>query len=163
MVGELRRADMANIVGKAAILIDRPADVVWDWVVNPANMPLWVHDVDEPGNWIDEGSASAGSKYRIDYKYGRKTNEIIFEVLDADRGNSFIVNTVEGPYPILVEYGFDSTNDGSGTNLTINMNARSDSAFTAAMFVVTGWFAKWFMKRRLKNELEDVKAEVEKI
>ena len=154
---------MANIVGEAALSIDKPADVVWDWVVDPANMHLWVHDVDEPGSWVDDGSAASGSKYRIDYKYGRKTNEIIFEVMAAERGKSFVVDTVAGPYPILVRYGFASTRGGAKTELTINMNARSDSWFTAVLFVLTGWFAKWFMKRRLRSELEDVKREIQKL
>ena len=152
-----------NIVGEAAILVDRPNNVVWDWVVDPTNMHLWVKDVDEPGSWIDDGGPTVGSRYRIDYKYGRKTNEIVFEVMTATPHKSFTVDTVVGPYPILVSYGFDEMNDGAATELTINMNARSDSRFTAALFVVTGWFAKWFMKRRLQSELRDIKREIEKL
>ena len=152
-----------NIIGEAVITIDRPCDVVWGWVVDPANMHLWVHDVDEPGSWIDGGSATVGSRYRIDYKYGRKTNEIIFEVRDAQRGESFIVDTIEGPYPILVKYDFVPISDGAATELTINMKARSDSLFTAGLFALTGWFAKWFMKRRLQSEIADVKRKIEKL
>ena len=34
--------------------------------------------------------------------------------------------------------------------------ARSDSKFTAALFVLTGWFAKYFMRRMLNKELVDL-------
>jgi len=154
---------MANIVGEASVSIDRSSDVVWDWLVDPANMHLWVKDVDDPGRWIDDGEATVGSRYRILYKYGRKPNEIVFEVKTADRGKWFEVDTVSGPYPILVNYGFVGSENGDSTELTINMNARSDSKFTAVLFVATGWFAKWFMNRRLQSELQAVKREVEAI
>ncbi len=150
-----------NIVGEAAISIDRPASTVWDWVVDPAKLHLWVKDIDEPGSWIDEAEATKGSRYRIDYKYGRKTNEIIFEVVAASPGKSFVVDTVEGPYPILVRYSFEESSTQTSTVVTINMNARSDSRFTAMLFIATGWFAKWFMKRRLQGELRDMKSKIE--
>ena len=68
---------------------------------------------------------------------------------------------MEGKYPILVEYEFEEDNDGSSTELRIIMHARSDSAFTAVLFILTGWFAKSFMNRRLANELENIKFELE--
>jgi uncharacterized protein YndB with AHSA1/START domain len=151
-----------NISGAAKVTIDRAVAEVWNWIVDPANLHLWVHDVDEPGSWIDEGGPTVGSRYRIDYKYGRKTNEIIFEAKDAVPGRTYVVDTVEGPYPILVNYKFEEANAGASTELTINMNARSDSTFTAVLFVLTGWFAGWFMKRRLRSELQQVKSEIEK-
>jgi uncharacterized protein YndB with AHSA1/START domain len=154
---------MASIVGKATVTIDRPANEVWDWVVDPANMHLWVQDVDEPGNWIDDGGPTTGSRYRIDYEYGRGTNEITFEVKAATPEKTFVTDTVKGPYPILVEYGFEESADGESTDLSIKMNARSESVFQFFVFILTGWFAKRFMKRRLENELAVMKSEIEKI
>jgi uncharacterized protein YndB with AHSA1/START domain len=145
---------MANIIGKANVTIDRPAIEVWDWITDPANMHLWVHDVDEPGSWLDDGKPIVGSRYQIDYNYGRKMNVITFEVKAADPGKTFAVDTVKGPYPIFVEYGFKPTNDGDSTELSIRMDARSESAFQVVLFLMTGWFAKRFMRRRLESEIE---------
>jgi hypothetical protein len=86
--------------------------------------------------------------YRL-HQYGRKTDEIIFEVRKAVLGETFIVDTVEGPYQVLVEFGFEEANGGISTELNIKMTARSDNYFTAVLFVLAGWFAKWFMNRRL--------------
>ena len=152
---------MASIVGRASVVIDRSAADVWDWIADPSNMHLWVKEVDDPGSWIIDGAPTVGLRYSIDYKYARNTNEIVFEVVEAVPGKRFIVDTVEGPYPILVEYEFEEANDGASTDLKIVMNARSDSAFTAVLFVLTGWFAKSFMNRRLANELENIKNELE--
>ncbi len=152
---------MANVVGAATITIVRPAGEVWEYVVNPSNLHNWVKDIDSPGNWIGDGGPSVGSRYRIDYKYGRKTNEIIFEVTAATPGDRFSTNTIEGPYPISVDYTFREADNDESTELTIVMNARSDSIFTAVLFIVTGWFAKPFMKKRLRGELSDLKQAIE--
>ncbi len=152
---------MAHIVGEAKVTINRPATEVWDWVVDPANMHLWVHNVDEPGNWLDGGGPTVGSRYRIDYDYGRKTNVITFEVKGADPGKTFVIDTVEGPYPIFVEYVFKAVSGGASTELSIRMDARSESAFQVVLFILTGLFAKRFMRRRLESELGNVKREIE--
>ena len=154
---------MASIVGKAVVAIDRPVIEVWVWIGNPANMHLWVQDVDEPGSWIFGDPATVGSRYRVDYEYGRGTNEITFEVTAATPEKLFVVDTIEGPYPILVEYGFEESADGESTDLRITMNARSESVFQFFLFIFTGWFAKKYMKRRLESELQSVKSEIEKI
>ena len=150
-----------KITGRAAITVDRAAEEVWNWVADPANLPLWAKDVDDSGVWLDDGEPTLGSRYRIDYNYGRKTNEIVFEVVRSEPGKSFAADTVTGKYPILVEYEFEETSDGASTELKIIMNARSDSVFTAVLFILTGWFAKSFMNRRLANELENIKNELE--
>ena len=70
---------MTNITGEATITIGRPANEAWDYVADPANLHTWVKNIDSPGNWLDGGGPDVGSRYRIDYNYGRNTNEIIFE------------------------------------------------------------------------------------
>ena len=150
-----------KITGRATVTIDRLAGDVWNWVADPANLPLWAKDVDDPGVWLDDGGPTVGSRYRIDYNYGRKTNEIVFEVVRSEPGKSYAADTVSGKYPILVEYEFAEADDGASTDLNIIMNARSDSVFTAVLFILTGWFAKSFMNRRLANELENIKNELE--
>jgi len=150
-----------KITGRATTTIDRPAPEVWNWVADPANLPVWAKDVDDPGVWLDEDGPTVGSRYRIDYNYGRKTNEIVFEVVRSEPGKSFAADTVTGKYPILVEYEFEEAGDGASTDLKIVMNARSDSTFTAVLFILTGWFGKSFMSRRLANELENIKNALE--
>ena len=148
---------MVNIVASGSGTINKPAMTVWDFMVDPATLHLWMKDVNKPGNWIDSGTPQVvGSKYRIDYEYGRKTNKIIFEVTSSEPGKNFGVNTVEGPYPITADYDLVESADGRSTDISFAMDARSDSMFTAVMFVITGWMAKPFMRRRLNKELQDL-------
>lgn len=79
-----------------------------------------------------------------------------FEVTSSEPGKSFGVNTVEGPYPITADYGLVESADGQSTVISYTMDARSDSKFTATMFVITGWIAKPVMHRRLNKELQDL-------
>jgi uncharacterized protein YndB with AHSA1/START domain len=152
---------MTNIVSEVIVTIDRMPAEIWGFVSDPANLHTWMTDVDSPGEWVGGGGPTVGSRYRIDYKYGRKTNEIVFEVTAANPGARFSVNTVEGPYPITVDYTFEETGNGESTGLTMVMNARSDSTFTAVLFVLTGWFAKYFMKKRLGGEISTLKQAIE--
>lgn len=152
---------MTHIAASVTITLDRPASEIWEYVANPANLHTWVKDIDTPGSWIDDGGPDVGSTFRIDYNYGRKTNEIIFEVTAATPGTRFSTNTIKGPYPITVDYTFREAGNGESTELTVAMDARSDSLFTAALLMLTGWFAKSFMKRRLRSELSDLKQAIE--
>ena len=148
---------MANIVANGSGTINKPARSVWAFLVDPATLHLWVKDVNKPGNWIDGGTPEVvGSKYRIDYEYGRKTNEIIFEVTSSEPGKNFGVNTIRGPFPITADYDLVESADGQSTDISYTMDARSESKFTAVMFVITGWIAKPFMRRRLNKELQDL-------
>ena len=152
---------MTNIISEAGITVDRPAIEAWEFVSNPSNLHTWMSDVDTPGAWLEDGGPTAGSRYRIDYKYGRKTNAIVFELTAAIPGAKFSVNTVEGPYPITADYTFEETGNGESTGLTMVMGVRSYSAFTAVLFILTGWFAKYFMRKRLRGKLSTLKQAIE--
>ncbi len=153
---------MANIVASGSGTINKPAQRVWEFLVDPATLHLWVKDVSRPGSWIDGGTPEVvGSKYRIDYEYGRNTNEIIFEVTSSEPGKTFGVNTIEGPYPITADYDLVESADGRSTDVSFTMNARSDSVFIAFMFAITGWIAKPMMRRRLNKELVDLEQALE--
>ncbi len=148
---------MANIATKGSGTIDRRADEVWDFIADPATLYRWVKDINKPGSWIDGGTPEVvGSRYRIEYDYGRKSNDITFEVTTSIPGRAFSVNTVEGPYPITADYTFAESADGNSTRVSFAMTARSDSKFTAVLFVLTGWFAKYFMRRMLNKELVEL-------
>ncbi|MBT3995783.1 MAG: hypothetical protein HOF01_08295 [Chloroflexi bacterium] len=150
---------MATIGTSGSGTIDQPVTDVWKFIADPALLHHWVKDIEPGGEWIDGGSDDVvGSQYRVDYSYGRKTNEIVFEVTASETPTRFAVNTLSGPYPITADYVLTSSADGSSTRVDFEMIARSDSSFTAAMFVLTGWFAKWFMKRQLNKELADLQA-----
>ncbi|MDG0868586.1 SRPBCC family protein [Candidatus Lucifugimonas marina] len=148
---------MATIGTSGSGTINKPAEEVWKFMADPALLHHWVKDIESGGEWINGGTDGVvGSRYRVDYSYGRKTNEIVFEVTASESPRRFAVNTVSGPYPITADYILASANDGQSTDVKFEMVARSDSKFTAVMFLLTGWFAGYFMKRQLNKELVDL-------
>lgn len=150
---------MATIGTSGSGTINKPAKEVWKFMADPALLHHWVKDIEEGGEWIEGGSEDVvGSRYRVDYSYGRKTNEIVFEVTASESPRRFAVNTVSGPYLITADYILTPSDDGQSTDVEFEMVARSDSKFTAVMFVLTGWFAKRFMRKQLDKELVDLQA-----
>ena len=150
---------MATIGTTGSGRISKIPEDVWDFIIDPALLHHWVKDIEPGGVWLDvEGAAhgAVGSRYEVDYSYGRKINKIVFEVTKSERPNRFGVNTVSGPFPIVANYSLTAADDGESTDIEFNMVARSDSRFTAIMFMMTGWFAWWFMKRQLNKELVDL-------
>jgi uncharacterized protein YndB with AHSA1/START domain len=152
---------MATIGTKGSGRIDKTPKEVWDFIVDPALLHHWVKDIEPGGRWLDvedTANSDVGSRYEVDYSYGRKINKIIFEVTSSDRPERFGVNTVSGPFPITANYRLKPSSDGSSTEVEFEMVARSESLFTGIMFVLTGWFAWRFMKRQLNKELVDLQA-----
>ena len=82
--------------------------------------------------------------------------DAVFEVTASVPGKSFGVNTVEGPYTIIAEYELEESPDAKSTHIHFSMTARSDSRFTAVLFILTGWFAKSFLRRMLDKELDEL-------
>ena len=148
---------MPTIGTKGVGTIDQPVAAVWKFIADPTLLHHWVRDVEPGGEWIDSGSDDVvGSQYQVDYSYSRKTSKIVFEVTASEAPTRFAVNTISGPYPITANYILAPAVDGAATNIEFEMIARSDSIFTAIMFGLTGWFARWFMRRQLNKELADL-------
>ncbi len=148
---------MATIGTTGSGTIVRTPQDVWDFIVGPAFLHHWVKDIEPGGTWLDgETPGAVGSRYRVDYSCDRRTNEIVFEIPASDSPVRLAVNTVSGPYPITADYTLITSVDGTSPHVEFEMIVRLDSRFTATMFILTGWFASWFMKRQLKKELIDL-------
>ena len=73
---------MATIGTTGSGTIARTPQDVWDFIVDPAFLHHWVKDIEPGGTWLDgETPGVVGSRYRVDYSYGRRTNEIVFEMI----------------------------------------------------------------------------------
>jgi hypothetical protein len=146
-------------VGGTAIVSGHAPDDTWRFMVDPTTLHLWVADVNKPGEWLGDGNAEAvGSEYRIDYEYGRKTNEIVFALIATDPGKTIAVDTVRGPFPVKFWYSLNGVSDGQSTSVDWTMEARSDSFLSALGFYLTGWIAKPMMRKRMNKEFVELQA-----
>jgi hypothetical protein len=147
-----------TVGGTAIVSGHAPADA-WKFMVDPTTLHLWVADVNEPGEWLGDGNAeTVGSEYRIDYEYGRKTNEIVFALIASEPGKTIAVDTVRGPFPVKFRFELSDPGDGQSTSVDWIMEARSDSFLTALGFYLTGWIAKTMMRKRMNKEFVELQS-----
>lgn len=152
----------------ATIDINRPIDDVWSYVSDPRNMEQWVLGVSdvrlpEAATDVDDNGAvtlDAGDRFSSKYTYGGRTLDTDYEVVAADEPHRFAMRG-EGPFPFEGELLLQPDPDGEGTRVTNVIDAGSDGLFTTVMFTVFRPLMRRMMAKRLREELEALRTDVE--
>jgi uncharacterized protein YndB with AHSA1/START domain len=96
--------------------VDRPPQVVFDYVVDPSNLAAW-QTSNRSVELLTDGPIGAGSRFRERTKPpGRKEFQQITEFAEFERPSRLRVRVVEGPQPIDGTWSFEPT--GAGTTVT---------------------------------------------
>ena len=148
---------MASLATEVTIYVDRPVDEVFEFVSDPAKMPLWVRYVEEAG-YTEDAEPRVGATFDLKYTYGAKDSDITMEVTEFNPPARFAFMTVKGPYPIRVTYTLSA--DGRGTLFTYFQNARSDGFITGCMFALLGFLLKYPTRGLLRKNAERMKAAI---
>jgi uncharacterized protein YndB with AHSA1/START domain len=83
-----------------AFVVDRPPELVFDYMTNPANLAAWQTSKTSVEQ-ITDGPPGIGTRVRERTKApGRKEFEQIVEFTQFDRPRRFRVHVVEGPVPV---------------------------------------------------------------
>jgi uncharacterized protein YndB with AHSA1/START domain len=142
----------------ATIDIDRPRDDVFAYVADVEQMEHWVVGVGETA-LVEGDGTGVGDRYETTYSYGGRDTEMAFVVTEYDPPTRFGITAPEGPF------AFDGLLEledvGDATRVTNTIDAGSDGTFTTVMFTVFRPVVRWLMARRLKQELVELKAQVE--
>ena len=149
---------MAGLAAEVTIHVDRPVDEVFDFISDPAKMPLWVRYVAE-AEWTKDAEPRVGANYGVKYTYGARDSDITMEVTELNRPTRFAYMTVKGPYPIRVTYTLAP--EGRGTRFTYFQDAQSDSLITGIMFALLGFLLKYPTRGLLRKNSERMKAAIE--
>ena len=149
---------MASLAVEVTTHIDRPVDEVFDFVSDPARMPLWVRYVAEAG-YTDAAEPRVGATYDVKYTYGARDSDITMEITEYEPPTRFAYMTVKGPYPIRVTYTLAP--EGQGTRFTYFQDAQSDSLITGIMFALLGFLLKYPTRGLLRKNSERMKAAIE--
>lgn len=142
----------------ASVVIDQPIERVFAFVADVEHMDRWVDGVTEP-RLTSEGPVGVGSTFVSKYTYADKTHDIAYVVTAYDPPRRHAVKSTSGPFPF--EGWVDLETVAGGTYVTNTIDAGSDSPFTAIMFALLGPFLRLMMRRRLRAELELLKASLE--
>lgn len=148
---------MANLKTSVTAEVAGTPQEVFAVLSDPARMPEWVNGV-QSAKWADGASLEPGGRFEMEYKYGRKTNDITMEITTVEPGRKLEYHTVEGPYPI--EATFDLAGSAGSTSVTYTQNAIADSMLASIGFFLTGWFAKGMVRKNLRKDLEKLNTAV---
>ena len=141
---------MASLKAKVSVDISAGPESVFDVLADPSRMPEWVSGV-QTAKWETGSGPEVGNTFRLEYKYGRKVNDIVMEVTEAQPGVLYEYRTIEGPYPINAR--FTMMGSASETAVTYEQTAYSDSMMASLGFFLTSWIAKPMIRKTLKKDL----------
>jgi carbon monoxide dehydrogenase subunit G len=93
-------------------LVQRPPEVVFDYVTNPANLAEWQTSKTSVEQLTD-GPPRLGTRVRERTKAGRKEFEQLVEFTEFVRPERVHVHVVEGPYPVDGRWSFEPDGDAT--------------------------------------------------
>jgi uncharacterized membrane protein len=99
------------------VVIERPAGIVYAYVCDPGNAPLW-HGNIKSAEWKSEPLVHVGSRVYFVAEFLGKTLEYTYELAEVIPGEKLVMRSVEGPFPMETIYTFEETRDGH-TRMTL--------------------------------------------
>ncbi len=96
---------------QASIDIDRPAEVVFDFIADMANNPRWQGGMREC-RWTSDPPLRFGSTYEQEARFLGRTIVSSFEVVEFEPGERIRIRTTGGSMPIDVTREVASRGDG---------------------------------------------------
>jgi uncharacterized membrane protein len=109
-------------VVEESVVINRPAQEVFDFVIRPENQPKWDSSIIEC-ELVDDAPVAVGSKYRGATKVMGRRFDWTTEVIEFDPGVRTASRAIEGALKFVVSTTL-SPADG-GTKLTYRIEAES--------------------------------------
>ena len=111
-----------------SVLIERPIEVVWDYVNDATNNPVWqqpVIEVRRTGSPVGVGSQIE----EVMQFLGRRV-EVTWQITEYEPMRRSSVRVAKGPVPMLGSYTFEAV--GGGTRFTIDSELEAHGFFKLA-------------------------------
>ena len=99
------------------ITIDRPPDVVANYVGDPSNAPLWYVNI-ESVEWETPPPLQIGSKVAFVARFLGRRLAYTYEFVDLVPNERLTMRTAQGPFPMETTYTWAETHDGR-THMTL--------------------------------------------
>ena len=94
------------------ITIDRPVDVVLDFITDISKFTQWAENAVEAVQ-TSEGPVGVGRTCRIVNRAMGKSLEHEFEVTEFDPGKRYTVRSTSGPFPMMMTYNVEEVGHGA--------------------------------------------------
>ena len=99
------------------IEIDRPRSEVADYVSNPENATAWYQNINKV-EWKTPKPLSAGSEIDFEAQFMEQTLAYTYQVTEYTPGESLVMSSTSGPFPMQTSYRFSDTPAG-GTKVEL--------------------------------------------
>lgn len=135
------------------VVIDRPIEQVFAYVIEPANMPDWAPGYLE-GSWTSEGPVGVGSTSTRVTDFGGRESESQHVITEYERNARIVTNTKTGP--LEIKEIFEVEPAGDGTRVTIAEEVSAPLLLKPAEWVFAASAGRTFdmYGKALKEKLE---------
>jgi len=136
------------------IEIERPRGEVAEYVSNPDNAPAWYVNIKKV-EWRSPAELRVGARVAFEAQFLGRTMSYTYEIRDHTPGESLVMRTAEGPFPMETTYTFSDT-PGGATRVRLRNRGRPSgfgSVVAPAMAAA--------MKRANRKDLARLKAILE--
>ena len=111
------------------IEISRPRDEVVAFTLEPSNDPAWIGGVVDSEKLTD-GPMELGARVRRTAKFLGRCIDYVTEVVEYDPGRLLVMRAIEGPFAMIVSYGFEDA--GEGTRVSVRNQGEATGFFKLA-------------------------------
>jgi uncharacterized protein YndB with AHSA1/START domain len=109
---------MAPITARAEVA--RPAEEVFAYVIDPSTFTEWQHGV--VSGHMDGPTTHVGSRCTTVRRIGGREREVTTEITEYDPPRRWADRGIEGPIRAIVAVTVEPLGDGSGSNVTIELD-----------------------------------------
>jgi len=146
-----------SLTASAEVFVRRDVHRVWDVVADAEKLDLWADGV-RGTRWTSE-ARGVGATFENDHSCGGRTDRVTYAVVQHEPPHRRTVRATTGPYPFEGTMALEAT--GGGTCVRHTVTAGADGGCTALLFAMLAPVLRVVMRRRLRAELERLRAVLE--
>ena len=148
---------MASLATEVTIYVDRPVDEVFEFVSDPAKMPLWVRYVEEAG-YTEDAEPRVGATFDLKYTYGARDSDITMESHRVQPSGAIRLHDGQG----TLSDSCDVHSVGGWPRHAVHiLSGRAvGRLITGCMFALLGFLLKYPTRGLLRKNAERMKAAI---
>jgi hypothetical protein len=132
------------------ILINKTAETVAAYAMNPDNAPLWYVNI-KSAKWLTPHPLSIGSKIAFEAVFLGKRLSYVYEIVELIPCKKLVMKTTDGPFPMETTYTFESV-ETAITKMTL-LNRGNPSGFSK----IFSPFMEMMMRKANTKDLKKIK------